>query len=224
MSEDTRFVHIVGSVDVHTGAGEFLYVNPTTAAAASTQPAAGAAPPSGGPPSGTGFELVVQAVSGQELQRLRPAILLPSDHEAPKVGLIDQSIPHIEGMARLVLLYNGSPVDTYEAGSPQAPSEPALAQPQELAIGAGPPGHPDKRSVSLQNPIQPEPGISYTVQVRPAGEKVWNTIAVGQQSPRVVLDRNQFPGTERATVRVLRSTGFEDRVIAEHEMDLRFKE
>ncbi|MCK1339750.1 hypothetical protein IVB38_28040 [Bradyrhizobium sp. 38] len=223
MSHESKLIHVVGSVDIGTGTGEFLYVNPTTTAAAASQPAAaGAAPPADQPPPGTGFELVVQAGDGRELNRLRPAILLPSDDHASKTGLIDQSILHTEGMARLVLLHDGQVVDTFEAGSPPGASAAASAGTQGLEMGAGPPGHPEKRSMSMAAPD--EPGVSYTIQVRPNGEKTWQTIAVGQKSPKVVLDRNQFPAAERATVRVLRSTGFDDSIIAEDEMELRFKE
>jgi hypothetical protein len=91
-----------------------------------------------------------------------------------------------------------------------------------MAMGAAPPGSPGKRPMSLNTPVQPEPGVSYTIQVQPAGEQAWQTIAVGRKTPEVVIDRNQFPGAERARVRVLRSTGFEDSVIAEDDMDLRF--
>ncbi|WP_377828159.1 hypothetical protein ACFKHW_29700 [Bradyrhizobium lupini] len=156
---------------------------------------------------------------GEELSRVRPAILLPSDDHASKTGLIDQNVSYAEGMARLVLLHDGKVVNTFEAGSP----EPTVAaRSQGLEMGAGPPGHPEKRSMSMAAPD--EPGVSYTIQVRPDGEKTWQTIAVGQKSPKAVLDRNQFPAAERATVRVLRSTGFDDSIIAEDEMDLRFKE
>jgi hypothetical protein len=219
MMSQEKLIHVVGSVDIQTGTGEFLYVNPTTAAAAASElAAAGAAPPGDAPAPGTGFELVAQAADGRELWRLRPAILLPSDQDTPKAGLIDQSVAHVEGMARLVLLHDGKIVDTFEAGSPQAPR----AAESALEMGAGPPGRPDKRSMSL--PIEPERGISYTIQVRPEGEKTWQTIAVGQKSPKVVLDHNQFPAAERASIRVLRSTGFEDSVVAEDEVDLRIKE
>jgi hypothetical protein len=218
MSYENKLIHVVGSVDIGSGTGEFLYVNPATAAA-SQSAAAGAAPRANQPPQGTGFELVVQAADGKELSRVRPAILLPSDDHASKTGLIDQNISYAAGMARLVLLHDGKVVNTFEAGSPEST---AAAQSQGLEMAAGPPGHPEKRSMSMAAPD--EPGVSYTIQVRPDGEKTWQTIAVGQKSPKVVLDRNQFPAAERATVRVLRSTGFDDSIIAEDEMDLRFKE
>ncbi|MCK1507056.1 MULTISPECIES: hypothetical protein [unclassified Bradyrhizobium] len=218
MSYENKVIHIVGSVDIGSGTGEFLYVNPATAAA-SQSATAGAAPPANQPPQGTGFELVVEAADGKELSRVRPTILLPSDDHASKTGLIDQNVSYAAGMARLVLLHDGKVVNTFEAGSP----EPTVtARSQGLEMGAGPPGHPEKRSMSMAAPD--EPGVSYTIQVRPDGEKTWQTIAVGQKSPKVVLDRNQFPAAERATVRVLRSTGFDDSIIAEDEMDLRFKE
>jgi hypothetical protein len=208
-------------VDVNTGKGRFLYVNPTGAMTSADQ---GPAPPGDEPSAGKGFELVVEDGSGRELQRLRPAILLPSDAEHPRAGLIDQSIPFIEGMKRLVLIYEGAPVDTFEAGAPQSARVLGGAANAGLLMGAAPPGSPEKRNMSLDSTVAPEPGVSYTVQVRPGGEMAWHTIAVGRKTPDVALDRNQFPGAERATVRVLRSTGFENSVVAEDEVSLGFDE
>ena len=101
---------------------------------------------------------MVEAADGTELQRLRPTILLPSDHKAPKAGLIDQSIPVVDGMAGLALLFDGKVVDTFWAGAPPAPEAAPTTAPQGMAMGAAPPGSPGKRTMSLDTPVQPEPG------------------------------------------------------------------
>ncbi|RVJ72537.1 hypothetical protein [Sinorhizobium medicae] len=211
-------VHVLGSVDLKKGSGDFLYVLPTIAVPTiSEDTTAGRAAP---PDDKSAFELVVEGADGSELRRLRPRILVPTDEDDPQSGLIDEIIPNIEGMRRLVLLHNGSMVATFEAGTPPEPDLERAAGKPSLSLGMAPPGRPEKRPMSLDTPVVPEPGISYTVQVRPEGEDVWQTIAVGRETPKVTLDRNQFPGAVRATVRVLRSTGFEDTIIVEENVSL----
>lgn len=219
MAVQTKQIHVVGSVDVKDGTGQILYVNPTTAPTADPG-ANGAAGAVREPAPGSGFELIVEDASGNELQRLRPSLLRPSDAGDSTAGLIDQRIVPTEGMARLKLLYDGKVVDTFEAGNP----EPAIAgaQPAPGDVALGPmPGEPAKQRLALDE-FQPEAGISYTVQVRPAGDALWQTVAVGRPTPDVVIDSNQFPGAETATVRVLRSTGFDDTVVAEGDVDLSY--
>jgi hypothetical protein len=222
MAVGKKQIHIVGSVDVNDGAGQILYVNPTTAptADAAVDGPAGAVPE---PATGTGFELVVEDADGKELQRLRPPVLRPSDAGDSSAGLIDVRIIPTEGMARLQLLYDGKLVDTFEAGAPA----PVQAGPGPMAddgdVALGPmPGEPAKRQLTLDE-FKAEKGVSYTVQVRPAGEGLWQTVAVGRATPEVVIDANQYPGAESATVRVVRSTGFDDTVVAEGDIDLTYE-
>ena len=216
MAVETKQIHIVGSIE--DGAGQILYVNPTTAPVADS-PAAGAAPD---PAPGSGVEIVIEDADGAELQRLRPSILRPSDPADSTAGLIDQRIVPIDGMARLKLLYDGKVLDTFEAGK----SEPARPEGQPLLgdvpMGAAP-GGPAKRQLELEEYSEPEAGVSYTVQVRPQGQELWQTVAVGRPTPDVVIDANQFPGVETATVRVRRSTGFDDAVVAEGDVDLSYE-
>jgi hypothetical protein len=221
--ESGKFVHVVGSIDLAVGTGKILYVNPSTVSTKPTveesAPAAGA-----GPAPSAEFELVVEDANGAELKRIRPAILLPTDSETtPTTALIDENIPFIDGMKRLVLVHHGAQVDAYEAGEP-IPAGAGPVSDMNLGMGAAPPGHPEKRDITFDGIGGPEPGVSYTVQVKPAGHSAWQTIAVGRSMPAFQLDRNQFPGADRASVRVLRTTGFEDQVIAEDEVDLGFDE
>ena len=219
MPDQTKQIHVVGSVDTQQGTGEFLYVNPTTAVDMTA--AAGAGPPAETPDAGTGFELVVENADGDELERTHPDIMLPSDAGDSTEGLIDQRIRQTEGMARLKLLYDGQVIATYEAGA----ATPAAQAPLPISVeeGAGAfPADPGKRRLEFSDYSEPVPGVSYTVQVRPAGDAVWQTIAVGRETPGVVIDSDQFPNTESATVRVLRTTGFDDAVVAEGDVDLSY--
>lgn len=226
MTQEPKTIHVVGTLDLAARTGKLLYINPSTAQA-SAYPGnrnAGAVPPAASSPEDTGFELGVEDNQGHQLLRLKPAILMPSDDSDGNAALIDVTLPHVEGMARVVLLYDGKPVDIFEAGTPQTAGAAARDLERGLSMGASPPGHPDKRSMSMgEDHRLPEKGVSYTIQVRPTGERIWQTIAVGRSTPDFVIDRNQFPGAEGATVRVLRSTGFEDTVVAEEEVDLTFK-
>jgi hypothetical protein len=56
--------------------------------------------------------------------------------------------------------------------------------------------------------------------VRADGATAWQAIAVGVPSPNVEVDANQFPGASRLSVRVVRSDGFQQSVIAERDVFL----
>ncbi|EIM31151.1 hypothetical protein [Microvirga lotononidis] len=229
MAEDNedRLIHVLGTVDLQQGTGEFLYVNPIRAGgvpAAGVNAGASGSPDSAAPPPRP-FELVAQSAQGRELGRFRPPILLPSEAgDNPTDGMIDVAIPFVEGMRRLVLLYAGKEAAVFEAGPPAAVAAGGPASGPAIAMGAAPLGHPEKREMTVEGVSKGEPGVSYTVQVRPEGHQAWQTIAVGKNSPDFQLDRNQFPGAASASVRVLRSTGFDSEVIDEKEVDLRFGE
>ena len=212
--ETGEFVNIVGSVDLEKGTGEIIYVNPSTVSISPDEAEAtslGAAPP-------PGFEIAIQNAQGTELSRIRPVINISTceEGEAPKTGLINEDIAIIPGMKRLVLLYNGQPVNVFEAGA----ASPAAPATRSLTMGAAPPDNQHRRTLSSAGTAPAEKGISYTVQVLPEGASAWQTIAVGRQTPAVEFDRNQFPGSRTAQVRILRSTGFEDEVFAQEEINL----
>jgi hypothetical protein len=220
MADQTKQIHVVGSIDTKDRRGRIRYVNPTTAPALPTDTDTAAGPTPQRPP-GTGVELVVEDADGNELQRVPTAVLLPSDASDSTAGLIDQRIVPSEGMAKLKLLYDGTVVDTFEPGAPP-PELAAAAGPAEISMGAFP-GAPAKPQLDLAQFAEPEAGVSYTVQVKPEGGELWQTVAVGRPTPNVVIDANQFPGAQNATVRVLRSTGFDDDVVAEGDVDLSYE-
>ncbi|WP_338927563.1 hypothetical protein IHE33_15755 (plasmid) [Mycetohabitans endofungorum] len=215
-TETGRFVKLIASIDSEKGEGKILYVNPSTVA---TRPEGAA---SAAPSPFDAFDISIQDSGGQELRRFRPAIQVSScaDDKLPKTALVNEDIPVIPGMKRIALLYNGTEVSCFEAAEPRAASEIAGGL-SPLSIDAPLPGKPN-RSVLRTQAAAPQDGVTYTVQVCPAGESTWQTIAVGRETPHAEIDRNQFPGVKTAKVRVLRSTGFEDELFSEQEVDLNY--
>ena len=217
-AEAGRFVNIVASVDRSKGSGRILYVTPVSLATTADIGAAG------GPPRPTpfdAFELSLQDAAGHELRRVQPTIQIATcDEGIPETALVNQDLPWEPGMQKIVLLHKGVEVARFGAGRPLAGGAAPGAGMGPMV--AGPPDLAKPHRLPLRAParVDTEEGITYTIQVRPQGKNAWEAIAVGQRTPSVVVDRNQFPGVVSATVRVLRSTGFEDEVVAEQEIDL----
>jgi hypothetical protein len=212
------FVHVVASVDLVNGTGKILYVNPSSVSTAPETPEATAQ--SGATPRQR-FEISIQDAEGKELRRLHPTIQVSSCEadQQPKTGLISEDIPLVHGMRRLLLLYGGAEIGRFEAGERHSA---AVSGMRPLTFDAPVPSKPQHRSISVVEAVPPKEGITYTVQVKPENGMAWQTIAVGRPTPNVQIDRNQFPGTRSARVRVLRSTGFEDEVFAEEDVDLTY--
>jgi hypothetical protein len=218
-SVEQRFVNIIASIDLRGGGGQILYVNPSAGHEVPLgEEAMGASPRS---PQEARYEIVAQDKGGTELAR-QPAQLQVSScapGEQPPSAMVAQDIPLLQGMSRLLLQRDGQTIAEYEAG--QSLKAQGAAAPGTRALGVGPPvpGAPHRRPLELDDGIEPESGVSYTVQVRPDGSGPWQTIALGQAQPKANIDARQFPGARKAQVRVLRTTGFEDEVIAEKEVE-----
>jgi hypothetical protein len=217
-AEAGNFVNIVASVDRVEGSGRILYVNPVSIATI-TDTVAGAS----GPPQSTPFdvfELSIRDDADKEFLRFHPTIQLAACESGPppETGIVNQDVPVLEGMHTIVLLHKGVEVARFEAGASLTLTNAAGMTP--MSAGAQNAAKPNRYSLETAIAIGPEAGVTYTVQVRPSGKSSWQTIAVGRATPEVELHRNQFPGAATATVRILRSTGFEDEVIAEQELNL----
>lgn len=160
-------------------------------------------------------ELVVEDDDGQELLRIHPAVRRDTCDPEITDGLIQHDLPHLTGMRRIRLLVDRAEVSVYEAAPPAAPTASAGGMSLSMALSSG----PSRRMVDLPD-VAAVPGVSYTVMVRPEGEDAWQAVSVGSSRPAFELDSNQFPGVRSATVRVVRSTGFEDEVLVEESVEL----
>ena len=203
------FVHVVGIIDTEEPAGQFLFVTPCKGVP--RQEAVGPAPPQG---PASGAEMIVEAADGKELARFPVKLMRASDGEDRASAMFDEMVPAKDGMARLRLTYGEQELAVFEAGPEPAPT------PTGLSFGMAPPGSIGKRPMSLDAEVAPERGVTYSILVRPSGERLWQTIAMGLPLPKIMLDRNQFPDAERAAVRIVRNTGFSEMVIAEETVEL----
>jgi hypothetical protein len=199
------YANVVGWIDLGTGKGEILYVNPATRAIETSAP---------GHPD---VELVVEDEANAEVMRLHPVVRLSSCDGPTQAttGLIQQDVPVKAGMKRVRLLYKGGEVHSFTAGSRTVPAGAVL-----MGLAPVGPAHPHRRDLRATQDVAPEPGVTYTIQAKPEGAGAWQTIAVGRQTPAAALDKNQFPGARRVEVRVLRSTGFADSVVTQQTIDV----
>ncbi|EUC12348.1 hypothetical protein [Paraburkholderia hospita] len=202
-----NFVHVVATVNTNAKAGKILYVNPSTSTVQSDAPL------------NENVQLVIQGNNGQELHR-QAAVVRQSSCENPRgseVGLIQADLPRLPGMRSVLLTVNNKEVSRYDAGTP-------VTAPQAAGLGlAGAASDvPHRRQLTLTQAadLQPIDGVTYAVEVKPDNGSHWNTIAIGRATPNVEVDRNQFAGARTAEVRVLRTTGFDEEVIAHETVDL----
>ena len=205
-----KFVHIVGTLDLDSGDGKILYVNPATSSISSD------AKPD------PNVEIVGYKADGAEVSHT-PVPLRRSSPEPGRtnsVGLVQIDIPASPDLKSIALVYRGKEVSRFDAGVPSPPAA-AAAKP---TLGLAAPGTllQSRRRLTIDDlgAVGPEAEVSYTVQVKPDNADIWNTIAVGRETPHVEIDRNQFPGSKRATIRVLRTTGVQEEVLAEDTVDL----
>ncbi|NKJ37362.1 hypothetical protein [Rhizobium sp. SG570] len=201
------FVHVVATVNTKATEGKILYVNPS-----STTVESDAAPDQQ-------VKLMVTDGSGEQLY-LEPVVVRHSSCEGEgrgDVGMIQADIPVKPGMSSILLLVDGKEVSRYDAGA-----LPETKSAVTMGLGKANADAPHRRALTLAeaSQIKAEPGISYSIQVKPDNSNYWNTIAVGRATPAIEIDRNQFAGATKAEVKVLRTTGFSEQVVAEEVVDL----
>lgn len=202
------FVHVVATVNKTAGDGKIMYVNPSDSTIASD-----AAPDKD-------VELAAYDSNEKEIYR-EPVVVRRSSDEPDRphdVGLIQADLPRMPKMKSVRLLLKGKEISRYEGG----PKLPGLAGAGTLGLALGGTAATNRRPLKINElaGTQPVEGVTYSVQVRPDNKDTWDTIAVSRPTPDVEVDRNQFAGAKRATIRVLRTTGFDEDVIAEDTVDL----
>lgn len=194
-----NYVHLVASVNLDGAEGRILYVNPTDVTSATPTE-----------PSEEAVALVIRDHGGAQIDRVTPQVRLEAcqDADAPRIGLIQQDIAVREGTASIDLMLGDMVLDTFTAG------EPETAGAVSPSFGLGPPmaGGPHRRAFAAAD-VGEKAGVTYMIQARPDNEPTWITLAVGQKTPKFVIDKNQFPGATKLDVRVIQSTGFTQSTI-----------
>lgn len=199
---EQRFVHVVAIADIDAGTGQILYVNPADVGVVGAEGEAGDYPT---------VQLVAEDADGNTLVTETAAVRRDPCADETTAGLVQHHLAHKPGMRRIRMLLDGAELAVYESPAGGAVDAGAVAG---MSFGIAPPPSPHRRLVELPG-IAAELGVTYTVMVKPDGDERWHATSVGVSRPTFELDRNQFPGAKQVTVRVLRSTGFDDSVIAE---------
>ena len=63
--------------------------------------------------------------------------------------------------------------------------------------------------------------VTYSIQARPVGEQIWQTLAAARSSPDYEIDPNQFGGATEVDVRVTRNRGFRSEEVSQKRTALR---
>jgi hypothetical protein len=197
------YVHVVASVDLDDARGEILYVNPSNVR-------------SGDPEARGDGEvlLVLRDAGGASLGELRPQVRLEAcqDEDTPRIGLIQQDVGMVEGLASIDLMMGGRTLDSFTPG--------AIPAAAPLEFGLGPPTGPRENRVALESMAAPRAGVSYTVQAKPDNDARWVTLAIGRAEPKFEIDKDQFPGAKTLDIKVTESTGFSQTTVQERKMSL----
>lgn len=201
-----RFVHVVARVDLAKRTGRILYVNPATTG---VKLAAGSDPT---------VRLRFASADGAEIAWSNPVLHLASceARAASRSALIQEDVELVSGMTSIELQVDGNTVDSYTAGKLAADAPPKKRNLTAKKLqGASPFAGPKMQleTAGLESPAVD--GVSYTVQAKPTPAAPWTTLAVGGSTPSVTVDANQFPGSKSVIVRVLRTNGFFEDVVAE---------
>jgi hypothetical protein len=207
--DDNAFVHLIASVDLDQATGKIRYVLPSrmkTGSAASSV-------------EGLGVDnviLVLKNAEGEEIGRISPELRFEScdDGDVHRRAMIQQDIEVSSTLSSIELRYRGETLDTFKPDL--SPQEGAL---EGLAIGPPQPGAEHRRILEAAG-VQARSGVSYMVQAKPDNGTSWQTISVGQPTPKFAIDRNQFPGARSLEVRVIQNAGFKKRTVSEKVIEL----
>jgi hypothetical protein len=197
---DPNSISVVGQVDLSEKSGKITFVGP------------GSGLKAGGVVADDDLVLEIRDASDHVL-RTKPAALRRPTCEpgeeggAANYGLVQETLPRVEGMAEIVLKLGDLVLDRFAAAQPPGVLARIRNKFSELA-GMGPPRADE------------DTGGNYTVQVREHEDEPWQTIATNQSTPLTRLDPEQFPGKSHLTVRVLALEGFDWKTVREQKVDL----
>lgn len=221
-----RLVNVIASLDLKAKAGRIMYVNPGSGEDTDGDTKAGAAgrgPVPGGRPALGKVDIVVYDGKNVEIERVPADLHISSckPGESPASAIINQDIPQVDAMRRLVLELDGKAIAEFVPATEPTPAPGVAVAPRSMGLGPPLSDKPHHRPLDLSGAeVKAAKGITYTVQISPDDSKRWHTIAVGVDTPAVDIDRHQFQGAKSLNVRVLRSTGFAETLFAESKLDV----
>jgi hypothetical protein len=180
------FAHVVGTFDLPEGTGSIDYVTPVRTATRSL--------------AGGDDRLRLRGLdqAGRTLFDLAANPQYNSCQPRTDAGTYEEFVPVSPDLVRIVLEVGGRLAAEYRRGPAGAPGP--------IVLGAASAEAPHR--VPLRAATATAVGVTYTVQAKPEGSPLWQTIGVGLPTPDADVDVNQFPGAVSVDVRVLRSDGF----------------
>lgn len=196
--ERGSWVHVNGTFDFLVGQGAITAVQPAKTAFRSIEGGHGR------------LRLKGYAADGTELfdEPANPRInsCAPTD----EVGTFEEYLPVLAGLETIRLFVDGKETDRFTRGRrPQAAG---------VRLGTVPAG---RHRIPVSTATEPAGSVNYTIQARPTGDTVWQTIGVGLDSVDTSdVDVNQFPDAQSVEVRVLQSDGMTEQEI--HREEIRF--
>ncbi|MEF2549476.1 hypothetical protein VQ045_20295 [Aurantimonas sp. E1-2-R+4] len=157
--------------------------------------------------------LVLKDADGGEIGRVRPELRFEScdDRDAHRRAIIQQDVEVSSALSSIDLLYRGETLDSFRPDL--APSAGAQAL-EGMTLGPPQPGSEHRRTLEAAG-VEARKGVTYMVQAKPDNVNQWQTISVGQPTPKVSIDKNQFPGARSVEVRLVQNAGFTTQTVSE---------
>ena len=189
------FVNVVATINLTQRTSKIRFVNPVSRALVPVTP------------TDTRVEVRILGDQDQVLETLRVPVKFNTCSESigKQIGVVDAVIPWHADARQLQLLIDGQVVDSYRGGTvtPDV-SNLHVESTTDSAVSLAWDAAADAESTN----------VKYNVQSSTDDGQTWQTIAVGQTSPQVDLDRSQYPPGSRVTVRVIATDGFTNKTIS----------
>jgi len=122
------------------------------------------------------------------------------DANADQTGIVNETIQIPDNGEKLQLVRDGKVLDTFESQSPITP-----VRNIRLLQGAAPP----LEALTWDSDEAADPKVTYIVQVSSDDGTTWQTISLGQATPRIEFDKSQYQDTDTLKVRVRETNGFQ---------------
>lgn len=192
--EQGEWAQVIGTFDLASRSGAILSMQPTKVAFASLP--------------GGDDRVRLKGFDGddRELFDLSVNPLTASCGTPGESRMFEEFVPMTRRLRDVRLYVDGVKAATYAPGSPQPSAPAALGQPGPQRLHRFP----------INSSTIVEPNVSFILQVRPAGDPRWHTMAAGIEKPDdAAVDINQFPGATSLDIRILRTNGLETSTVLE---------
>jgi hypothetical protein len=187
-----KWAQVLGTFDLEAGQAQITSVQPAIAASRSIE---------GGEER---IRLKGFDQAGRELFDLAVNPMHNSCAPRQDAGTFEEFIPVTDALQIIKLFVDGQETADFVPGHP--------VEVADVQFGVAPADKP--HMIPLSGATAPADNVSYTVQARPAGEALWQTVGIGLPTVEAAaIDINQFPGAEKIEVRILQNNGLSETEI-----------